>query len=252
MSGNRLRVLLVSMLAVFAVSAVASATAQAACSGTAPEHKCIWEIKETIGGAFEELETGEEANTPSNETTTFTLTAGTIVVTCTHVTGDAIIKGGKPGTDLAKFILFTGCTVNKANCKIKSKGNTKAGEILVTDIHTTLLERSKGATNNILADNFEQKTKHKVKEFVTLETGEVEKLEEEKTRFEHRVLTTACSGIGTPTKVTGSVAAKVEAEKLNFPSPELSGNTLNAFGVAAKLEGTVKVPLEEPGEYRAS
>jgi hypothetical protein len=246
------RKVLVCFIAALAVSAVASTAAQAECSGTLPEHKCVWEIKETIGGAFEELKTGEETNTPANETTTFTLTAGTTVITCTHIVSDGILIGGKPGTDLIKFILFTGCTTNKTGCKVKSKGNTKAGEILVIDIHTKLVERKKGAENNILADNFEQKTRKGVKEFVTLETGEVEKVEEAGTRFEHKILTTACAGIPATTKVTGSVAAKVEAEKLNFPNPELSGNTLNAFGVAAKLEGKVKVPLEEPGEYRAS
>jgi hypothetical protein len=249
---SRIRLIMLSLFAMFAMSAVASATAQAECSGTTPEHKCIWEIKETSAGAFEELKTGEEANVLASETTTFTLTAGTTVIKCTHIESDGILIGGKPGTDLAKFILFTGCTTNVAECKVKSKGNTKAGEILVTDIHTKLVEREKAGVKNILADNFEQKLHKGSKEFVTLETGKVEEVENAGTRFEHKILKTACTGVPTPSKVTGSVAAKVEGEKLNFPSPELSGNTLNAFGVAAKLEGVVTQHLQEPGEFRAS
>jgi hypothetical protein len=61
-----------------------------------------------------------------------------------------------------------------------------------------------------------------------------------------------CAGYPLNTKVKGNMAAKVEAEKLNFPAEELSGNTFEAFGLAAVLSGTVKVVLEEPGEYRAS
>jgi hypothetical protein len=241
-----------SLAVVFAFSAVATSAAQAECGGVLPEHKCIWEIKETIGGAFEELKAEEEVNTVGSEVSTFTLTAATKVITCTEVSILNVLLGGKPGKDFADRLLLMGCTTSEMGCKVKSKGNTKAGEILITNLRTKLVERSKEGVNNILADNFEHKTHKAVKEWVTLEFGKAEKTLEAGTRFEHKILEEGCAGFPATTKVKGVIAAKVEAEKLNFPTPELSGATLEAFGVAATLAGTVKVVLEEPGEYRGS
>jgi ribosomal protein S17E len=240
-----------SLAVAFTFSTVATSAAQAECGGVLPEHKCIWEIKETAGGAFEELKAEEEMNTVGSEVSTFTLTAGAKAITCTEVSILNVLLGGKPGKDFTDRLLLKGCTTTEIGCKVKSKGNTKAGEILITNLRTKLVERTKGAENNILADNFEHKTRKAVKEWVTLEFGKAEKTVEAGTRFEHKILEEACAGYVT-TKVKGVIAAKVEAEKLNFPTPELSGATLEAFGVAATLAGTVKVVLEEPGEYRGS
>ncbi len=247
----RLRLVLMSLAVVFAFSAVTTSVAQAECEGVLPEHKCIWEIKETGGGGFEELKAEEEINTVGSEVSTFTLTAGAKVITCTGVSILNVLLGGKPGKDFTDRLLLTGCTTTEMGCKVKSKGKTIAGEILITNLRTKLVERSKGAENNILADNFEQKTRKGVKEWVTLEFGKMENTLEAGTRFEHKILEEACAGYVT-TKVKGAIAAKVEAEKLNFPTPELSGTTLQAFGVAATLAGTVKVALEEPGESKGS
>jgi hypothetical protein len=248
---TRSRLTLLGLLAALMVGGLSAAAARAECAGAAPEHKCVWEIKEP-GGGFEELSLAEEEiNTVANELSTFKLIAGAKEITCTNINLFYVLAGSKPGKGYADKFLLSGCSTTEAGCKVKSKGNTKAGEILITNIRTTLVEREKGAEKNILSDNFEQKTRKHAKEWVTLEFGKKEKVVEAGTRFERKELEEACAGYAN-TKVVGNIAAKVEAEKLNFPNPSLSENTLKAFGVGATLTGTVKPVLEEPGEYKAN
>jgi hypothetical protein len=249
---SRIRLVLLSLLAVLSVSAVASATAQAECSGTAPEHKCIWEFKRTEAGAFVKLEAGEEevGIVEPDETTTFTLTAGTHEIKCTTVLVIVDFQAG--GKTLVKRIWFDGCTLpNETTCKVKSKGKATAGNINVADIPDKLVERetSGGAKKNVLSDNFEQKLHAGTKEFVTLEFGTTES-SAGTGKFAHKVLTGTCTKYPAETKVKGNVAGEVLTEELNFPSPELKGNTLEAFGEPAKFVGKIKVSLEEPGEYK--
>jgi hypothetical protein len=57
-----------------------------------------------------------------------------------------------------------------------------------------------------------------------------------------------CAKVGKVNAVTGTVAAEVknvgnEVEGV-FPNPELKGNTLVAFGSAAKLTGTARTKLK--------
>jgi hypothetical protein len=327
MSSNRLRLLLVSVMAVFAISAVASASASAAATcypvavaGTGnyasslkcekkevstpaewimiekleteikpgewcakvkvgepsrfSDNKCTvakvgtgeytkvlvsldeWEVQkceavaggiftngtcEVVGaggfgeaGALEKLAAGKKRSVTSAGTA-FTLTAAGKAVNCTAVTDKGTITGGKPGTDLATTITFTGCTANAGACTAES-GAVK-GTITVTEIPTKLEQRVVGE-EEVLVDNFEQNVSKK--EFVTLKF--------DKAKAE-------CPGFP-ETKVKGSVAAEVknlanEKEiELVFPKTPVEKDTLEAFGVKATLEGTVTEKLTGGGKLK--
>jgi hypothetical protein len=243
MSSNRLKVLLVSMLAVFAVSAVASGSA------SANEYQ-ICEV-----GGTEKFETNQCASKVATGTFSwksvvgkhnvestggaFTLTAGGKKVKCTAVTNTGEIGPG--GESDETNITFTGCTANAGACWADSPGHDdgvgeKDGVIVVTDLDNQLVKRG-----TILADEFTENDA--TKEFVTLEfdtiAGDAE----------------GCPGFPT-TKVKGQVAGECtnitagesagEVE-LNFPEPELAGNTLEAFGVPASLVGNAEVFLTGVG-----
>ena len=236
MSSNRLKVLLVSLLAVFVVSAIASAAA------SAHEWKvCREEVAATFkykslaecwtggvgtGGKWERLALPQEVTSTGG---TFTLTAGVKKITCTAVTDKGFVEAG--GKDEATEITFTGCTTNQTGggCNVKTAGQPN-GTIKVTELDTLLVERKpSGGGAAKLADEFSPDPPHTA--FVTL-------------KFEG-----TCSEF-TETEVTGQVAGFVEnaTEELNFPSPELEGNTLRAFGKTAKLVGKDKQKVVNGGK----
>ena len=124
--------------------------------------------KFTETGPLEKLAAGKKRKVVSEGKTGFKLTAGTLTITCKEVTDKGTITGGKPGTDLAEEIKFTGCTTGQAGCKVRSKGGT-FGTVAVTNIPTKLEQRVIGE-EEILVDNFEQKEIEPGKfEFVTLQ-----------------------------------------------------------------------------------
>lgn len=227
---TRVKLILLSVFASFAFTAVASASASA------------FEFKWKVNGA--------EAAAQEVESTggAFTLKAANKEIKCTAVTDTGNVEA--TGKGLAKTILFTGCTTNETGCKVKSAGGKqKSGEILVTAIPTQLVERG-----GLLADEFKAKASG---EFVTLEFGKVEKIEHAGEATEKRTLETNCTGvIGYPhtTKVEGQIAAKVinlankKEVELEFPNPQLAGNTLEAFAVAATLFGIDTQKLTSAGE----
>lgn len=247
MTCNRLRLLLVSLLAVFAVGAVASASSASAfnlewevCEKTTespikepPEkfdnHKCNSKAKALAEREweFKKLAAGAERKTVSSGGV-FTLVAGGKTITCQKVADTGTITGGKPGTDLAAEIRFTECKTGQTGCLVKTAGQAN-GTIVVVNIPTVLVEREpSGGGAKKLADEFKENAT--TKEFVTL------KFEAEAGK--------SCSEY-TETKVKGQVAAETVTGtgELNFPSPELKGNTLKAFGIAAKLTGKVTVEV---------
>jgi hypothetical protein len=215
---SRVRVGLLSLLAVLAVSAAMSASASA--------HE--WKINGTV------------VNTSLAVTSTggaFQLLAGAIEVKCTGVTDKGTVNKG--GVDEATEIKFTGCTTNEVGCLVKSAGApAKAGEIIVQSIPTLLVTGKTSTGTEVLTDEFKQKANG---EFVTLETGKKE--------IAGNNLTELCTNFPHTSKVTGHVAAIVEnsTQTLNFPNPELQGNTLVAFGKNAKLFGTDKQALVKGG-----
>jgi hypothetical protein len=215
---SRIRVGLLSLLAVLAVGATMSASASA--------HE--WKINGTV------------VNTSLAVTSTggqFQLVAGTNVAQCTGVTDKGTVNKG--GADEATEIKFTGCTTNETGCLVKSAGApAKAGEIIVTSIPTLLVTGKTSTGTEVVADEFKQKANG---EFVTLETGKKE--------IASNTLTEICTTFPHASKVTGHVAAIVEngTQTLNFPNPELQGNTLVAFGKNAKLFGSDQQALVKGG-----
>ena len=115
------------------------------------------------------------------------------------------------------------------------------GFILVPNIETKLVEREpKGGGAQKLADEFKSKPAP-LNAFVTL------KFEPEAGK--------SCSEFP-ETKVKGQIAGEVITlangnTEINFPSPELKGNTLEFFGVAATLTGRSEGELENGGAFRA-
>jgi hypothetical protein len=162
------------------------------------------------------------------------LKVGTLTISCTEVTNKGTITG--PGKDLAENITFTGCTTGTTGCAVHSPGQPN-GTIVLTNIPTKLEQRLVGE-EEILVDNFEQNAT--TKEFVTLEfSGEPCKAAKYVT-----------------TKVKGNVAAEVKnlangEVELDFPEPELPGNTLEAFGAKALFISRDELSLENEWALRA-
>ena len=243
---SRIRLIMLSLLAVFAISAVVSASASASediwevCEkgGTEKfeEHKCS-KKSETGEWSWRKLEAGESRNVISwiVPTTSYVLTVGTKVITCTGAADAGTITGGKPGTDSIS-VLYYGCTTNQAGCSVKTAHQAN-GIILVPNIPTVLVQREPSGGGALkIADEFKEKAT--LKEFVTL-------------KFEG-----TCSNFP-ETKVKGEVAGEVinlanGNTELKFPSPELKGNTLEAFGLPAILTGRSEVELENGWALRAS
>jgi hypothetical protein len=248
---------LICLLAVFAVGAFASASSASAFNlewqrckektgaGTEPPTKydnlhCNSQEKALAERKWEfvKLEAAETEKiiTSGGE---FKLTAGTKIVTCKKVIDLGSITGGIPGQDEAKRITFEECSTSEAKCQVKSKGGT-FGTIVVSEIPTTLVEREpNGGGTKKLADEF--KSNATTKEFVTLQ-------------FEKEG-GGACTTLP-ETKVKGQVAAEIinltnGNVELNFPTAELKGNTLEAFGVASKLTGKDTEELESGSAFRA-
>jgi len=212
----RTRLAIMGALAALAVSVTASASASA------------FSFRWNIGGA--EVPAGgdnvETVNKP--ETSTFKLeSASGNTVTCTKVEGTGNVK--QLGADEAVTTKFTGCTTGGgAGCEVNSP-TEPAGTVVVSNTPTQLVERS-----SKLADEFkgEKGTEH---EFATLDFTEGG--------------TGGCSKPSPKYPASTKVVKQVAGEcknlaggqvELNFPNPELAGNTLEAFGRAAKLVGKVK------------
>jgi hypothetical protein len=204
------------------------------------EHKCN-AGKGTGEWSWKVLAAGKSYNTTSNIVagTTEVLSVFGKSIKCTGETDKGTITGGTPGTDLTKPSTFTGCTTSLAGCLVHSPGQPNGTIVLAASGIPTKLEQRLVGEEEILVDNFEEDpTSH---EFVTLQ-------------FEPEAGKT-CTGF-TETKVTGAVAAEVKnlsnAEvELDFPEPELPGNTLKAFGVAAKFTSRDELSLENGWALRA-
>ncbi len=198
---SKVRLIVLSMFAVLAVSAVASASAS----------------------AHEFLENGVGITSTLTVTSTgglFRLVAGTKVIDCESANGSGLVLPG--GKSFVHDIHFLNCKTGQTKCAVHSIGASN-GLILLVNVPDLLVERA-----GVLADEFQENPT--TKEFITLqftaETGG------------------SCSEYP-ETKVKGQVAAKVNnvTESLEFTEPELTGNSLEAFGKTAKFFGTAKQSL---------
>jgi hypothetical protein len=225
----RIRTLMICLLAVCALGAVASASASASnlewevCKegGTEKytEHKCSnkgatgkWSWTKLAAGVKEKV---------VSEGGAFTLVVfGDHTITCKKVKDKGTLTGGKPGTGLAEEITFEECTTEQGGCKVRSAGGT-FGTIVMTNIPIKLEERTTSTKAIVIAVNFEQNPT--TKEFTTLQ------YEAEPGK--------SCSSYPEG-KLKGAIAAEaVGSGELNFPSPELVGNTWEMFDSPAKMTG---------------
>jgi hypothetical protein len=134
-------------------------------------------------------------------------------------------------------ITFTGCTTKQTGCLVKTAGQAN-GTIVLSNIPTKL-EQVVVGEEEVLVDNFEQNAT--TKEFVTL------KFEAESGK--------SCSEY-TETKVKGHVAAEVKnltsgEVELEFPSPALAGDSLEAFGLSATFTSRDEMSLANGWALRA-
>jgi hypothetical protein len=252
---SRIKLIMLCMLAVLAIGGVTSASASAAFNlewevceevagaGTEPpvkfdDHKCNTKTKALAERKWEWKKLVGTRNVTSKGGA-FTLEVSGKKITCTAVTDKGTITGGKPGTDLAEEIRFTGCKAGANGCEVKSGPPPVVafGTIAVTNIKTTLEEVA-----GKLVDKFEQKTVGTTKEFVTLEFNG-----------------TTCAGEGfVTTKVKGDVAAECKNlangnVELNFPKPAIAQTPkLEAFGLAATLTGATEEELGNGWAHRCT
>jgi len=251
---SRSRLIMLSLLAVFAIGAVTSASASAfkletevckekAGAGTEPPEKfnnlhCNSKTKALAERKWEWVALmGTETEKLISAGGEFKLAAGTKTVTCKKVLDLGTVTSAGKGE--ATRITFEECSTSETGCLVKSPEGTN-GTVVVTKVPTALVEREpSGGGPKKLAVEFKENATSK--EFVTLQ-------------FE-KSGGGACSTLP-ETKVKGQVAAEVTNllngnQELNFPSPELKGNSLEAFGVAAKLTGKDTEELESGAAFRS-
>jgi hypothetical protein len=199
---SRIKLMIVSLLAVFAVGAVSASSALAA-------HEWL-----RNGAALTKTEE------VLSEGSLFVLIAAGKEVHCEKLKDIADIS---PGTkSLILDLHFLECVTAIPACLVHSKGAAN-GLILVGDAPDELVLAETHGGAKVLADEFKENPTSK--EFVTLE-------------FEPEA---SCKPSGyVTTKVQGHVDGEVSGELITFPNPELKGNTLSAFGAAASLFGDDK------------
>jgi hypothetical protein len=231
---SRARLIILSIVAVLAMSAVAAAAASAD----------EWEVQTVEGGAYAKITGAEDFNLEASGGA-FTLKAGTLEVKCLKVTSAAELE--LTGKGEAESISFKECTTNNAECKLKSRGTAKVGEVVVNDIETQLKKGKTTLGAEKLIDTFKENATSK--EFVTLEVGKKQKagtfkMEEVCGLFPatSKVLGNVSAFVTNIAEVAGTHPAETELE---FPNPEITtpANTLEAFGKAATLFGSTTQKL---------
>jgi hypothetical protein len=249
---SRIKVILLSLVAAFALSAVASASASAmtlqweVCeegSGTGtkyPNSKC----KESEAGSgtweWKVLKKGDERSIESAggpQKLIGRIGANPIEIECAEVQNDGVIKGGEPGTDEA-HVIYHGCGIvgAEAGCSAKSPG--KRGGVISLGVETKLVEIEAG----VEGDEF--KPPNEGTTFVEIELGKTENEETQKYEAKCGVFPRAVQ------KVEGVVVGKAEVgpegnlcEVLNFTKPPQKGSTLEFAKATAEYVGEVEVSL---------
>lgn len=206
------RGLLVALVAVLAVSAVASASASA------------FNLQWNVNGA--KLEAGKTREvTGKGPEYQFYVWAKRIG--CGASEGVETIVGGKPGTGKATLV-FHKCNTSESGCKVRSSGGV-FGTIEFTSLPITLKEDSAFGGKKVIAENLESKTVGTTKEWGTLE------FEAEPGH--------SCNEYINEGKVKGSYAGELinlagGSIELSFPSEPLETSPrLEYFGVKMTFNG---------------
>lgn len=213
---SKVKVIVLSLLTVLAVSATATAFASA--------HQWL-----KNGAAL----TQTEAVLSSGGV--FELVSASVNITCQTVADTGVVLIGT--MDEATSIHFLNCTTNKAGCDVSSVGATR-GLIQVSNILTELALKENANKETIVADEFKENAANKA--FVTL--------------LFTSLTAGACNPIPEQVKIIGHISAEINntTEELIFPEHEVKGNTLEfSNGVAAKLKGSDKQMLTSGGSLTA-
>ncbi|MGA8363643.1 MAG: hypothetical protein WB709_03900 [Solirubrobacteraceae bacterium] len=200
----RVKLIFLGLLAVLAVSATATSSAMA--------HEWL-ENGQPITSTLQVLSSGGE----------FKLESSIVTLACKSVHDIGTVGPG--AADEATSIHFLECITNKANCDVSSEG-APIGLILVTNIPTLLTLKETSLGVKVVADEFKENATRK--NFVEL--------------LFTSLVAKACEPIPELATIKGIISAEAKniaggEVELNFPKPELKGNTLNLAGVASKLFG---------------
>ena len=274
MSSSRIRISLLSLLAVLAFSAVAATGAQAFVH---EDHGPFYEIAgaRLLGGNTAKI----VSSTSEPTTEPWVLTAGTVTITCTTSADTGVLIGSgdgllgvkdETGSTNEETVEFTGCTVtgNGTPCSVVEPIKTElleslvgyennTGDVGAGQILTLLRPKPTNTHPSLLA------TVH----FTGTGCGVTEIKVEVKAGC-----SPACEGIIADNETEADVSIKVDAEPaqakiwdLTFPGTELKTiytekegvltkrhGGIAAVGAAAKLTGSADVELESGGEWRVS
>jgi hypothetical protein len=253
---SRVRVLMLSLLAVFAVGAAASASASAL---------LWWECSKNPGGMGTKYTNSKCETTGSGE---FELLLAPLNVKLKVVSkgGSQVLKvpglGGlellcktvkdkgwienngaaSNGIDEIEELDFLECTVvtpaQSPKCEVKKVG-TAQGSIVINNLETKLVTFTGGGIGDLVK-------KAGSTTFVELEVGKEENTSTKKFKKACGVVPTAAQ------KVEGQVVAKVEASgKLNFTNPAQEGSSLEMGNFAATYVGEVENEMEGGGLIEA-
>jgi hypothetical protein len=241
---SRVKVLLLSLLAVFAVGAIASGSASA----------LVWEecLNEHLGtgtkyttsscttisatGTWEWMPITEELQVTSEGGVQELIlnTSPNIIITCQKLLDKGNIKPG--GLDLTESLLYHECKINITPCPIvKTKGQPN-GLIEVGPLKSKLITLE--TEGKLLVEN--EFTPDERTNFVVLEIGK-----EENAKGEAKGI---CGALGTTKpEVTGTVVAMPEGEVLNFEGK----GTLKTAGIESKYVGKDTQKLVNGHAFRA-
>jgi hypothetical protein len=252
---SRVRVLMLSLLAVFAVAAVASASASAllwwvCLSGTgATEYENSKCEKTKSGGGFilQLLPLNMKLKVVSKGGTQVLKVPGLggLELLCKTVKDKGWIENNgaaSNGIDEIEELDFLECTVvtpaQSPKCEVKKVGAAQ-GLILINNLETKLVTFTGGGIGDLVK-------KAGSTTFVELEVGKEEEASTKKFKKACGVVPKAAQ------KVEGQVVAKVEASgKLNFTNPAQEGSSLEMGNFTATYVGEVENEMEGGGLIEA-
>ena len=161
-------------------------------------------------------------------------------IECAKVVYGKVTRGTieDAGKGTSGDIKYSGCVVLKPSgveCRVKSKGSDRLGELEIANLNTELVEGTGGA----LADKFSPKVGARV---MTLEFGKKE-------NATHEAEEKCNSATPLTFEFTGAIVGAVgnPTQSITFTNPRQKGSTLTAFGFEAVFEYTFKVTAETGG-----
>jgi hypothetical protein len=230
-----MKLVVVTVMAVFALAAFASASAFAA--------NPAWEVEE--GGVAKLLAAGESREITAEANGNQELAATGVTLVCSSVTlaAGATITGGEPGTD-KETLVYGGCKVKEKACEARTKGGAVAEQIQTSALKSTLAFETKAAAEASKAPTVTLFEPSEGTTFV-----EVELKGTECPFIENATIkgTVAVKNLGAESErlITHEIEAPATALTKVFKNPGAVETKvkLTAFGLAAKYVGKSKIKV---------